>query len=95
MDVQEEAPLLKSFSLTHVQYATGDRIGLLLAVVTLVPIAVLVLYGTLLAEGCLLQRQIRPLVAKSLIGQLLNEALNWALKTWIREQRPLHPVNRG
>lgn len=50
-------PSLKSFSLTHVQYENGDILGLLMAVITLIPIAILVAYGTLFAGFILAKLQ--------------------------------------
>eukprot|EP00469_Lotharella_globosa_P013805 CAMPEP_0167778502 /NCGR_PEP_ID=MMETSP0111_2-20121227/4288_1 /TAXON_ID=91324 /ORGANISM="Lotharella globosa, Strain CCCM811" /LENGTH=177 /DNA_ID=CAMNT_0007668811 /DNA_START=50 /DNA_END=580 /DNA_ORIENTATION=- len=79
---------LKAFSLTHVVYDDENPLEKLLALITLAPIFIVVSYVTLLAS----KRQIH--IAGMFLGQLVNEALNFALKTTIKEPRPLgcgHP----
>jgi dolichyldiphosphatase len=72
----------KSFSLTHVSYVEGDTIGKLLALVTLSPIFIIVMYSTILMT----RRDIQTLFI--VIGQLLNVFLNLTLKKLIKEPRP-------
>lgn len=73
---------LKSLSLTHYEYETGDAIGHLAALLSCAPIFLVVAYATLLASR-------RDLATASLfLGQLLNEALNAALKARFRQPRP-------
>ena len=79
--------LYKPFSYTHVLYMTGDRLGQLLALFSLLPVFIMVAYATLALSR-------RDLHVCSLgLGQLLNEVLNYMLKNTIREPRPLHPLN--
>ncbi|KAI8911019.1 phosphatidic acid phosphatase type 2/haloperoxidase [Gorgonomyces haynaldii] len=72
----------QAFKLTHIEYQEGDNIGKLLAVASLVPILLLQSLGTLV----LYNFNAEALVM--LIGQLLNEALNYVLKDSIKEPRP-------
>ena len=80
---------LKSFSLTHVEYTAGDRIGFLLALVSLTPVFVMCAYTVLIVSR-------RDLATMSLaLGHLLNEAVNYALKHVIRQPRPAHADTRA
>ena len=79
---------LRPFSLTHVEYEAGSRLGLLCAVLSLAPPFVICAHATLLASR-------RDLGAAALLaGALLNVAANGALKAAAREPRPPHPALR-
>ncbi|OAJ40278.1 hypothetical protein BDEG_24033 [Batrachochytrium dendrobatidis JEL423] len=74
--------LLKSASLTHAQYDPADPLGKLMAYATLTPIALLVAYTT----QCLFSRDLAS--GFMLLGQLVNEGVNYILKNSIRQDRP-------
>uniref|UniRef100_A0A914WKB0 Dolichyldiphosphatase 1 n=1 Tax=Plectus sambesii TaxID=2011161 RepID=A0A914WKB0_9BILA len=74
--------LWKPFSLTYVTYIEGDLFGKVLAVASLAPLAIFVSYGTLVV----FRRDLCTIFA--LIGQLLNEVINYALKHTIKDPRP-------
>lgn len=75
---------MRDFSLTHVQYEEGDRLGFLLALVSQTPVFVMVSYAVLLCSR-------RDLATAALAtGQLLNEVVNYVLKHAIRQPRPAH-----
>lgn len=74
--------MLKSLSLTHVEYTEGDIIGKILALITLSPIFFIVSYTTLI----LVNRQSQTICL--LLGQLLNELINYILKQYIKQERP-------
>lgn len=73
----------KPFSLTHVEYPEGDRIGQLLAISSLTPIAIIVGFITLI----LFRRDLHTIMF--FVGALLNEAINLIMKKIIAEPRPL------
>ncbi|KAJ1943698.1 hypothetical protein FBU59_002827 [Linderina macrospora] len=73
---------LKSFSLTHFQYEDGDTLGQFLALISLVPIFFIVMETTIVLS----RRELAGVVL--LLGQLLNELVNFVLKELIREERP-------
>ncbi|XP_066975722.1 dolichyldiphosphatase 1-like isoform X1 [Macrobrachium rosenbergii] len=73
----------KAFSLTHVEYPEGDRIGQLLAISSLTPLAIIVGFVTLI----LFRRDLHTIVFFA--GALLNEAVNLVMKRIIAEPRPL------
>lgn len=73
---------LTSFDLTHVLFEKEDDLGWLLAGISLLPIGLLLIYVTAFIS----RRDISPLVA--LVGQILCEALNYALKKYIKHTRP-------
>ncbi|XP_039516998.1 dolichyldiphosphatase 1 [Rhinichthys klamathensis goyatoka] len=75
-------PRWRSISLTHVEYPAGDLTGQVLACMSLLPIAILVGFVTLIVFK-------RELHTISFFGGLImNEGLNWLLKHIIREPRP-------
>ncbi|KAG7477267.1 dolichyldiphosphatase 1 [Megalops cyprinoides] len=75
-------PRWRSISLTHVEYPAGDLTGQVLAYTSLLPIAILVGFVTLIVFK-------RELHTISFFGGLiLNEGLNWLLKHILREPRP-------
>ncbi|RKP07038.1 phosphatidic acid phosphatase type 2/haloperoxidase, partial [Thamnocephalis sphaerospora] len=75
---------LVPFGLTYVQFRRGDPLGLLMALTTLIPIALIVSYFSVLVTGR------KAWVALAMAGQLGNEVINFALKKYIKEHRP-HP----
>ncbi|XP_056587994.1 dolichyldiphosphatase 1 [Triplophysa dalaica] len=80
---QCSAPLRwRSISLTHVQYPADDLTGQVLAYTSLLPIAILVGFVTLIVFK-------RELHTISFFGGLvMNEGLNWLLKHIVQEPRP-------
>eukprot|EP01012_Entosiphon_sulcatum_P049290 TRINITY_DN67893_c0_g1_i1.p1 TRINITY_DN67893_c0_g1~~TRINITY_DN67893_c0_g1_i1.p1 ORF type:complete len:205 (-),score=21.38 TRINITY_DN67893_c0_g1_i1:146-736(-) len=72
----------KAVSLTHVVYDADDKLSLIFAILSLVPIAILVITPTVLISS----RRIAPAFFLALL--LLNECLNLALKHTIKEARP-------
>lgn len=75
-------PNLKTLSLTLVQYVPGDKLGHLLAYITLTPLAVLVSYASIILS----RREVAVLMM--LLGQLACEALNFVLKNIFQQPRP-------
>ncbi|KAK7954524.1 hypothetical protein PG996_015331 [Apiospora saccharicola] len=84
----DEAPLA-SLSLTHVHYDPSDPISYLCAWLALVPQGLCVAYATLVWST----REAE--VALMFAGQLLCEALNFALKRLIKEERPRRMNGKG
>uniref|UniRef100_A0A4W4ELP9 Dolichyldiphosphatase n=2 Tax=Electrophorus electricus TaxID=8005 RepID=A0A4W4ELP9_ELEEL len=75
-------PRWQSISLTHVEYPTGDLTGQILAYSSLLPMAILVGFVTLIVFK-------RELHTISFFGGLvINEGLNWVLKHIVQEPRP-------
>jgi len=72
------------FALTHVEFPRGDLIGKVLAVASLMPMAVIAGFITLI----LFRRDLHTITF--FLGFLLNEILNMILKYTIRESRPMH-----
>ncbi|XP_021949754.1 dolichyldiphosphatase 1 [Folsomia candida] len=72
-----------SFSLTHVEYPKGDIYGLVLAILSLLPLAIIVGFITLI----FFRRDLHTITF--FVGQLGNEVLNMVLKKVIREPRPM------
>ncbi|KAJ1966318.1 hypothetical protein GGI12_000161 [Dipsacomyces acuminosporus] len=73
---------LKSFSLTHFQYQDGDHVGMFLALISLFPIFFIVMEATIVLS----RREMAGVLL--LVGQLLNEGFNLALKEAIQQERP-------
>ncbi|KAI0848659.1 PAP2-domain-containing protein [Daldinia vernicosa] len=73
---------LASLSLTHVHYDPSDPISYLCAWLALIPQGLCVMYATLIWST----REIE--IALLFAGQLACEALNFALKRLIKEERP-------
>ncbi|KAK8065344.1 hypothetical protein PG997_012091 [Apiospora hydei] len=86
--MSDEAPLA-SLSLTHVHYDPSDPISYLCAWLALVPQGLCVVYATLVWST----REAE--VALMFAGQLLCEALNFALKRLIKEERPRRMYGKG
>ncbi|KAI1631417.1 PAP2 superfamily protein [Biscogniauxia mediterranea] len=80
---------LASLSLTHVHYDPTDRISFLCAWLALVPQGLCVVYATLIWST----REIE--IALLFAGQLACEALNFALKRLIKEERPRRMNGKG
>ncbi|KAF5893842.1 putative helicase senataxin isoform X1, partial [Clarias magur] len=75
-------PRWQSISLTHVEYPAGDVAGQILAYASLLPMAILVGFVTLIVFK-------RELHTISFFGGLvMNEGLNWLLKHILQEPRP-------
>jgi dolichyldiphosphatase len=74
--------VLASISLTHVYFNPQDKISYVFAYITLAPIAILVFYASVIVS----RREMAGILM--LLGQLFNEALNYALKEWIEQDRP-------
>uniref|UniRef100_UPI003AAEE652 dolichyldiphosphatase 1 isoform X2 n=1 Tax=Centroberyx gerrardi TaxID=166262 RepID=UPI003AAEE652 len=75
-------PRWRSISLTHVEFPEDDLTGQVLAYISLLPIAILVGFVTLIVFK-------RELHTISFFGGLiLNEGVNWLLKHILREPRP-------
>lgn len=80
---------LASLSVTHVYYDPNDKISLLCAYLALLPQGLCVVYATLV----LFTREVE--VALLFLGQLSCEALNFALKRLIKEERPRQIHGKG
>ncbi|KAL4818305.1 hypothetical protein BDW67DRAFT_157695 [Aspergillus spinulosporus] len=85
---EEEQPLA-SLSLTHVHYNPEDSLSLVSAWLALVPQALCVVYVTLVWAS----REVE--VGLMFAGQLVCEALNFALKRIIKEERPKQMFGKG
>ncbi|KAL4905311.1 hypothetical protein BDW74DRAFT_21281 [Aspergillus multicolor] len=85
---EEEQPLA-SLSLTHVHYNPDDPWSLVSAWLALVPQALCVVYVTLVWAS----REVE--VGLMFAGQLVCEALNFALKRIIKEERPKQMFGKG
>uniref|UniRef100_A0AAQ4P2U2 Dolichyldiphosphatase n=1 Tax=Gasterosteus aculeatus aculeatus TaxID=481459 RepID=A0AAQ4P2U2_GASAC len=72
----------RSISLTHVEFPEGDLTGHVLAYFSLLPIAILVGFVTLIV----FKRELHTISFFG--GVILNEAVNWVLKHILREPRP-------
>jgi len=84
----DTAPLA-SLSLTHVHYDPNDPISYLCAWLALVPQGLCVVYATLIWST----REIEILIMFG--GQLACEALNFALKRLLKEERPKQMHGKG
>ncbi|KAI7850925.1 PAP2 domain protein [Circinella umbellata] len=73
---------LASLSLTHVQFDPKDKLAYLLAYITLSPLAILVFYASIILS----RREIAGITM--LIGQLVNEGINFTLKEYLQIARP-------
>ncbi|KAL2855413.1 hypothetical protein BJY01DRAFT_204108 [Aspergillus pseudoustus] len=86
--MEEDKPLA-SLSLTHVHYNPEDHLSFLSAWLALVPQALCVVYVTLVWAT----REVE--VGLMFAGQLGCEALNFALKRIIKEERPKQMFGKG
>lgn len=84
----DPAPLA-SLSVTHVYYDPDDRLSLFCAYLALIPQALCVVYVTLIWST----REAE--IALTFAGQLACEALNFALKRLIKEERPQRIHGKG
>ncbi|CAF3443460.1 hypothetical protein SNK03_008501 [Fusarium graminearum] len=84
----DSAPLA-SLSVTHVYYDPEDHLSLVCAYLALLPQALCVVYATLV----LFTREVE--VGLMFLGQLACEALNFALKRLIKEERPRRIHGKG
>ncbi|XP_063000553.1 dolichyldiphosphatase 1 [Elgaria multicarinata webbii] len=74
-------------SLTHVEYPAGDFTGQLLACVSLGPIFIIVGFVTLIV----FKRELHTI--SFLAGLLVNEGVNWLIKSIIQEPRPCTEIH--
>ena len=72
----------RTFTLTHVDYPAGDAIGKTLAIVSLLPLVIVIIFVTFFAA----KRDLHTMVYG--IGVILNGILNYCLKHTIKEPRP-------
>jgi len=72
------------FALTHVEFPRGDLIGKIFAIASLMPMAVIAGFITLI----LFRRDLHTITFFA--GFLFNEVLNMILKYTIRQSRPMH-----
>ncbi|TKA61722.1 hypothetical protein B0A49_09999, partial [Cryomyces minteri] len=84
-----EDPPLASLSLTHVHYNPADPVSYVCAWLALVPQALCITYATLIWST----REAEVLLM--FVGQMSCEALNWALKRLIKEERPRQMNGKG
>ncbi|ORE17558.1 hypothetical protein BCV71DRAFT_243965 [Rhizopus microsporus] len=77
-----EGHALASISLTHVYFDPQDKISYAFAYITLAPIAILVFYASVIVS----RREMAGILM--LLGQLLNEVINYLLKEAIEQERP-------
>ncbi|PWA26888.1 hypothetical protein CCH79_00001073 [Gambusia affinis] len=75
-------PRWQAISVTHVEFPEGDLTGKLLAYISLLPVAILVGFVTLIV----FKRELHTI--SFFAGVLLNEGVNWVLKHILREPRP-------
>jgi dolichyldiphosphatase len=75
--------VLKSFDLTHVQYDSEDRFGSVIALITLCPIYICVMYATLIIS----RRDFQTIYA--CIGQMISVGINLVLKHTLKQPRPI------
>ncbi|KAI6086940.1 PAP2-domain-containing protein [Hypoxylon rubiginosum] len=87
--MSDDAVPLASLSLTHVHYDPTDPLSYLCAWLALVPQGLCVMYATLIWST----REVE--VALLFAGQLACEALNFALKRLIKEERPRRMNGKG
>ncbi|TQV99257.1 PAP2 superfamily protein [Cordyceps javanica] len=88
-DEATAAAPLASLSITHVYYDPHDRVSLVCAYLALLPQALGVVYLTLIFAS----REVE--IALLFAGQLACEALNFALKRLIKEERPRRIHGKG
>lgn len=84
-DVENEnisGQVYKTFSLTNVEYLENDKVGKILAILGLSPLAIVVAFAT----AFFMRRDLHTFTWG--VGIILNEALNFCLKHYIAEARP-------
>ena len=74
---------IKSFGLTHVQYDTNDSYGSILALFSLTPIFIIIMFTTLIV----FRRDFQTIF--SVIGQMICVGINLILKHLIKQPRPI------
>ncbi len=75
--------MLESFELTHVRYEKGDNFGFLLALISLTPVFLVIMYLTLIV----FRRDVPTLFA--FIGQIFGLVINYILKKIFKIPRPI------
>ncbi|KAF2744524.1 DOLPP1 protein [Sporormia fimetaria CBS 119925] len=84
-----EEPRLASLSLTHVHYNPADRVSYICAWLALVPQGLCIVYATLIWST----REVEIMLMFA--GQMSCEAVNFVLKRYIKEERPLAMHGKG
>ncbi|KAG1448778.1 hypothetical protein G6F46_004903 [Rhizopus delemar] len=84
-----EGLALASISLTHVYFNPQDKVSYAFAYITLAPIAILVFYASVIVS----RREMSGILM--LLGQLLNEVVNYILKEAIEQERPYTHLGDG
>ena len=79
----------RTFSLTFVEYPDGDSLGKLLAVLSLSPLIIVIVFLTFFAA----KRDVHTMTFG--IGTIINGILNYVLKHTIKEARPQHITKRS
>ncbi|KAJ8659859.1 hypothetical protein O0I10_004452 [Lichtheimia ornata] len=85
----DDTVILASLSLTHVQFDAQDKIAYAFAYITLLPLAILVFYASVIVS----RREMAGILM--LLGQLTNEALNAILKEYLQIARPHSHLGTG
>ncbi|KAL0076061.1 phosphatidic acid phosphatase type 2/haloperoxidase [Phycomyces blakesleeanus] len=80
---------LTSLSLTHVEFSSEDKIAYAFAYITLLPLAILIFYASVIVS----RRELAGIFM--LAGQLLNEGLNAVLKEYLKMHRPHGHLGTG
>ncbi|KAI9029628.1 hypothetical protein CLU79DRAFT_696040 [Phycomyces nitens] len=80
---------LTSLSLTLVEFSSDDKIGYAFAYITLLPLAILIFYASVIVS----RRELAGIFM--LAGQLLNEGLNAILKEYLKMHRPYGHLGTG
>ncbi|KAJ1982320.1 hypothetical protein H4R35_000343 [Dimargaris xerosporica] len=80
---------LSALSLTHVQYRANDPLSLAMAYASLVPLGLLCAYAT----WVIARRELTAVLM--LAGQLGNEVVNFACKSYIAQHRPTSFLGTG
>lgn len=85
---EEESAEWKTFTLTFVEYPENDALGKILAITSLAPLVIVIMFLTFFAA----KRDMHTITYG--IGTILNGILNYVLKHAIQEARPEHIVKR-
>ena len=83
----DSSPKWRTFTLTHVDYPDGDPTAKILAVISLLPLVIVIVHITVFA--C--KRDLHTLFYG--LGTILNGVLNYVLKHTIKEARPHSTVS--
>ena len=72
----------RTFTLTHIDYPAGDALGKFLAIISLLPLVIVVIFLTFF----FVKRDLHTMFYG--IGVILNGILNYCLKHTFKEPRP-------